>query len=397
MPLLIAPTKTPLAATRRPTVLETRVVTGAGGGPDKTILNTPRFLDPYGYRTLCAFFRPPQDPGFDAIQSRADAAGATLVPLDDRGPLDWRLVRNLVKLCRRENVALWHGHDYKSNLLGLLVRRFHPMRLITTVHGWVLNTLKSSLYFRVDRWCLPRYDEVICVSPDLFDQCLGAGVSPSRCHLIENGIDLAQYGRRRTLQEARAELRLPAAPFLIAAVGRLSPEKNFPLLVAAVSRLLHQGRDVALAIAGDGPEQAALQTQIDRTPFRDRFRLLGFQSDPRILYEASDLVALSSDREGLPNVLLEAMALGVPVVSTCVAGVPRLIESESNGLLVPLRDEPALADAIARLHDDPSLRNRFAANGRITIQTRYSFDARIEKVARLYQTLVPAAEEKGQG
>src|SRR5262245_23736235 len=135
---------------QRPVVLDARVVTGTGGGPDKTILNSPRFLEALGYRMLCAYLRPPNDAGFDAIRQRAKRLSAPLIEIDDHGPLDHRVFFELLKLCRRENVAIFHGHDYKTNLLGLVLKRFHPMRLVTTVHGWVHHTARTPLYYRVD-------------------------------------------------------------------------------------------------------------------------------------------------------------------------------------------------------------------------------------------------------
>ncbi len=370
-----------------PTILETRVVTGTGGGPDKTILNTPRFLEPYGYRTLCAFFHPPDDPGFETLRQRARDAQAPLIGLPDRGAADLKLVRRLVQLCREENVSVWHGHDYKSNALGLLVRRFHPMRLITTVHGWVLHSLKTRLYFHIDRWCLRHYEHVLCVSTDLQQECLSAGVPAERCSLLENAIDLPHYERRRSRDEAKRALGLPTNRPLIAAVGRLSPEKNFPLLIRSARRLIRDGRPVSLAIAGDGSLREELESLISALGLQECVRLLGFQSDPRVVYEAADAVALSSDREGLPNVLLEAMAMRIPVVSTRVAGVPRLIEHEKNGLLVACGDEAGLARAIGRLLGDHELQQTLGANGRTTIESRYSFDVRMKSVAALYDSL----------
>src|SRR5258707_946896 len=135
----------------RPVVLDARVVTGTGGGPDKTILNSPRFLDALGYRMLCAYLHPPEDPGFDVLRQRAKELGAPLAEIFDRGPCDVRVFTRLLCLCRRERVAIFHGHDYKTNLLGLLLARFHPMRLVTTVHGWVRHTARTPLYYRIDK------------------------------------------------------------------------------------------------------------------------------------------------------------------------------------------------------------------------------------------------------
>ena len=131
------------SATAVPVVLDVRVVSGSGGGPDKTILNQPRFLEPAGYRNLCAYMHPPDDPGFEQLRLKARAWGAPLIAVPDRGPWDWRVVRELLRVCRREGVQVWHGHDYKSNALGLLLRRWWPMRLVTTVHGWVKHTRRT--------------------------------------------------------------------------------------------------------------------------------------------------------------------------------------------------------------------------------------------------------------
>ena len=106
-----------------PVVLDTRVVSGTGGGPDKTILNSPRFLTAAGYRMLCAYMHPPGDAGFAQLRQRAVAWQAPLLSVPDRGPWDWRVATELLRICRRERVRIWHGHDYKSNALGLLLRR----------------------------------------------------------------------------------------------------------------------------------------------------------------------------------------------------------------------------------------------------------------------------------
>lgn len=394
-PLLESAEASRAACTPPPTVLETRVVSGTGGGPDKTILNTPRFLEPYGFRTVCAYFHPPEDPGFDAIRRRAEASRAPLVSIPDRGPFDVGLIRRALDVCRRENVVAWHGHDYKSNLLGLLVRRYHPMRLLTTAHGWVLQTWKASLYFRVDRWCLKRYERVVCVSPDLVEECLRCGVPRDRVRLIENGIDVPHYVRRLSRDEAKTALGVPEDRTLIAAVGRLSPEKNFAMLIRTAGRLIGEGKNIAVAIAGNGDRHAELSATIAAAGLTDRVRLLGFVADPRTLYEAADVYALSSDREGLPNVVLEAMTYGIPVVSTAVAGVPRLIQDGENGLLTPLGDEAAFHGALSRVLESADLRERLGAAGRSTIEARYTFERRMQQFAELYDEMgIPKGLER---
>ncbi len=376
-----------LATAAAPVVLDVRVVNGSGGGPDKTILNSPRFLGPLGYRMLCAYLHPPGDPGFDQLRRKADAWGAPLLSVEDRGPWDWRVVSGALAVCRRERVAVWHGHDYKSNLLGLLLRPFWPMRLVTTVHGWGVVTRRTALYYALDRRCLPRYERVVCVSPDLLERCLACGVPAERCVLLENAIDTHEFRRRSGAASAKQKLGIPPERRVVGAVGRLSAEKGFDRLIEAADALLRSGLDLQLLIAGEGDERPALERQIARLGLGERVRLSGYRPDTREVYEALDVFALSSLSEGLPNVLLEAMALEVPVVSTRVGGVPRLVRDGENGLLVGAGSAEALALALARLLGDAGLRERLGRAGRATVEAGYDFEGRMRKMAGLYDQL----------
>lgn len=371
-----------------PVVLDARVVTGSGGGPDKTILNSPRPLAQAGYRMLCAYLHPPSDDGFLALRCKADQCGAPLISIPDRGPWDWRVVTRLLHICRQQRVQIFHGHDYKSNLLGLLLHRSWPMRLVTTVHGWVKHTMRTPLYYGIDRLCLPYFEKVLCVSADLREQCIARGVAPERCQLLENGIDICEYVRRRPLAEAKRALGIASRRRVIGAVGRLSPEKGFDRLIYAVKPLLEQDLDIELRIIGEGDYRPRLEALIARLGLQERCRLLGFQGDLRPHYEAMDVFALSSLREGLPNVLLEALAMAVPVVATAVNGVPRLIRYGLNGLLVPPGNAEALAGALAELLRDNDLADHFRQAGRAAVQTGYNFQVRTERLKTIYDQLL---------
>jgi glycosyltransferase involved in cell wall biosynthesis len=371
-----------------PVVLHTRCVTGAGGGPEKTILNSPRFLQSLGYRAACAYLHPPKDAGFQVLRDRAEIARARLLGIPDRGATDLRAACQMIRLCREENVAIWHGHDYKSNALGLVARRWWPMKLVTTVHGWVQHTRRTPLYYAIDKYCLRRYDEVICVSKDLYEECLELGVRPSRCHLVHNGIDVEEFRRSRARADARQQFRDAGGRLLVGAMGRLSDEKGFDLLIRAAARELRAGLEFSLWIAGDGAERGRLEALIRELGVGDQIRLLGHVSDPKAFCEAIDVFALSSLREGLPNVLLEAMALEAPVLATRIAGIPSLISDGENGLLVEPGSIDELATGLRRLIGDKQLRERLAKAGRSTIERTFSFQQRMEKIVAIYDRVL---------
>jgi len=376
------------STSNRPVVLHARVVTGTGGGPDKTILNSPRFLRDLGYDSVCAYLHPPDDPGFEELKQRASSLNAELISVPDRGVKDVSVITRMLKICRERNVSIWHGHDYKSDALGLLLRKFHPMKLVSTVHGWGVKSKKTPLYHAVDRFSLKSYDRVICVSDKLLAECLDAGVPIGNLSEIDNAIDLSSYKSLPEKREARTNFGISPEKPVVVAVGRLSREKAFDELIQAFADLLTTGLDATLLIAGDGPERECLQNQIASLRVEDSVRLIGHVVDPRDVYAAADVFALSSTSEGLPNSLLEAMACGVPVVATAVGAVPSVVTDESNGLLCPAGDASSLTLAMNRLLSNEPLRDQFRAAARNTIENRYSFKRRMQKIAAVYDSVL---------
>jgi colanic acid/amylovoran biosynthesis glycosyltransferase len=157
-------------------------------------------------------------------------------------------------------------------------------------------------------------------------------------------------------------------------VGRLVAAKGLPILLEAMAQL----GDAVLRVVGDGPDRKMLEEMARSLGVAGRVSFLGYQSQTQVreLFKQTDVFALSSFAEGVPVVLMEAMAAGVPVVATRIAGIPELVRDEENGLLVPPGDPDAASRALRRLIEDADLRNRFAAAGRKTIEGE--FDVRAE-------------------
>ena len=369
-----------------PMVLHARTVTGTGGGPEKTILNSPRHLRNLGYKSECLFLRPKDDAGFEILRQRASEAEASLIEIDDVGKFSPKMVKEVIRHVRSRNVTIWHAHDYKSNLLGIVVNRFHPMRLITTVHGWVNFDGMTPLYYWLDKkFFLPRYESVICVSSTVMEQAIAGGTPESRCTLIENAIDHEQFARTCSIVDAKQKIETTSQDtLLVGSIGRLSTEKGFDLLIEAVSQLVKSGLDVKLRIAGEGPEKQRLDKQIHLLGMEDRIELLGFCSDTRAFYESLDVFVLSSHREGLPNVVLEAMAVGAPVIATSVDGVPRIITHGIDGILVPPGCAQSIANEIRTLASDHHLQAKLSSAATLTIQSRWSFANRMKKIRDVY-------------
>jgi len=362
-------------------VLHVRIATGTGGGPEKTILSSPRHLRETAWPAHVCYLHLPEDPGYEVIQERARKRDAPLTGIPERFPLNPFSLLKLRKLSRNLGARVWHGHDYKSNLFGLLLRPFLGHRLVTTVHGWVRNTSRTPLYYAIDKWCLKHYERVITVSTDLEAECLSLGCDPARVIHIPNAIDSEEFARStpRPAPEGR--------PLVIGALARLSREKGFDLLIEAVERLAEEGHDVQLKIAGEGELEEELRTQMSSSKHAERFELTGFVEDVPAFLEGLDLYCLSSLREGLPNSVLEAMSFELPVLGTRCGGMESFLRDGEDGMLIEAGSCDAILDGLRTLATDAPLRARLGAAARARILADCSFKERMERVVAVYESL----------
>jgi glycosyltransferase involved in cell wall biosynthesis len=368
-------------------VLHTRVVTGCGGGPEKTIFRSPRFADADRYHMAAAYLYPQADPGMCVIRETAKHLGCPLYEIAETRALDHQAVGALVELCKELKIDIWHGHDYKSNALGLLVKRFHPMKLVTTAHGFTRETWRTRLYYHVDNLAMLGYDQVIAVSPPLVKHCAYHGVNPDRLTYIPNAIDSAEYARSNNTQDAKRAVGLPPDRFAIGVIGRLSPEKGVDRAIAMMPHLLAEYPRVELHLIGDGPQRRELQALAGQLGVANAIRWWGWQSDARPIYEMLDTLLLPSRTEGLPNVVLEAMAMGVPVAATDVGGVSDLLDNGDCGIVLG-NDEHTWARAIAPLLRMPTLRESYTDLAHRRVREAFSFQNRMRKVMDVYDRVL---------
>jgi glycosyltransferase involved in cell wall biosynthesis len=196
---------------------------------------------------------------------------------------------------------------------------------------------------------------------------------------------IGSYGREVSSAARRAPDQ--GQPIRLLSVGRLSAEKGLDLLLRAVAELSRDHPQIELVIAGTGPEEAALRRLGAELGLTDKVRYAGYVSDMPSLYAGADLVVQSSLTEGLPNVILEAAYLGVPVVATDVGGTREVIEHGVSGWLVPAGSVSALTTGIGRYLDDPAGFVAMASRGRRHIEEHFSIDARARKQMLQYVQL----------
>ncbi|UPT73615.1 MAG: glycosyltransferase [Elusimicrobiota bacterium] len=240
----------------------------------------------------------------------------------------------------------------------------------------------------VDRALKGRDDLLISESDASRAFLLGRlGYAPAKVRTIRNGVDLAGWPASKVdRQKKRLELRLGSADVLVGAVGRLDRQKGFSVLVHAMARLKKTG--VRCVILGEGPERPRLEALIREHALESSVWLPGERADVAAWLSAFDVACLPSLWEGLPNTLLEEMALGLPVVASAVDGVPEVVENGRNGVLVPPADAPALAKALGALAADPARRAALGAAAHATIAEKFTIRRMIDEYQDAYADVV---------
>lgn len=364
-------------------ILELRSALGSGGGPEKTILLGAAHTDPAQYSVTVTYIRDLRDEAFD-LDKRAAELGVEFVPVTERSSFDPRVLTQLYRLIREREIDIVHAHDYKTDSFALPLCGLAGAIPMSTAHGWAKFGRKDRLYNRWDKWILGRYPLVIAVSTKIQSQLVEVGAKTDRVRVIRNGVDTEVFrpdpetGRRLRMAEG-----LPPDAKVIGAVGRLSDEKRFELLLEVTARL-----GLYAVLVGEGDERGTLEKRAAELGIGDRVKLLGHRSDARDCHQMFDLYLQTSDTEGIPNALLEAMAVETPVVATDVGGTAEIIENEVHGLLVSKGDVDQMASAVRRTIEDRESTSGRVARARDRVEAELSFRHRMEHLEGIYDELV---------
>ncbi|HYL35013.1 MAG TPA: glycosyltransferase family 4 protein [Bryobacteraceae bacterium] len=275
---------------------------------------------------------------------------------------------------RREGLSRVHMHF--TSTVGLFASRLGPMRTSVTIHG--SDEFRDPARFHL-REKVRAFDLVCAISEYGRGQLMRVSESRdwSKLRVVRLGVDAEIYAPR--------PFRYNPSPFEILCAGRLAPVKGHRVLIGAVARLIATNRTARLHLVGDGPERAALEEEVAQRRLAGQVIFEGWQSAERLrdLYAQADAFALASFDEGIPVVLMEAMAMEIPCVATRITGIPELIRDELDGLLVAPASEEELASALARLIDDADLRLRLGRWARRRILECYDLNRNVAALADL--------------
>lgn len=366
--------------TRRVLLLSTSL---GMGGADRQILYLARALLSHGYEVRLVSMTPLAEMG-----RQAASEGLPIFSLDmERGKADWASFQRFVALLREWKPDVLTSFMYHANLLGRLAGKWAGVPLIVTSirsesNGGPARDWAMRLTNWMDDYCTTNSQQVA-------DSLQSRQLLPrGKSRVIPNGVDIAALSSPAGAgARVREELGLSDSEFLWLAVGRLLPQKDYPTLLHAFQLLAPS--PARLAIAGRGPLLDELQQLAQQLGIAPRVTFLGVRDDISALLAAADGFVLSSAWEGMPNVVMEALAAATPVVATRVGGVPELIDSGKSGFMAPPGNPAALSDSMRRLMALPQEQQReMGRNGREHVAARYGLRVMAERWIRLYEELL---------
>ncbi|MEO5821015.1 MAG: glycosyltransferase family 4 protein [Vicinamibacteraceae bacterium] len=357
------------------------------GGPGKTILETFRAIDAARFRPQLAVFLTRHETGESPFVSAAKDAGMPVHYVRGYNQFDLRLISRVVALVKAQQIDIISAHEVKSDVIAWLARVLHHVPIVTTLHGWIGNKPRQRAFIALDKWVVRKFDRVIVVSAKIQQELIAAGVPPDKLRLVHNAIVLERY-RRTGRRGALAQLLGRELPGPVAvSIGRISPEKGHLDLVEALGIVARRGRPLSTVLIGDGPARAQVAERVRALGLDDSVHMPGYLAQPERFLEDVDLMALPSHTEGLPNVVLEALAMDVPVVATRVGGTPEIITDHETGRLVPPHDPEAMAEALLSFMQDPAPWQAMARRGHRVVQDRFSFEQRTRTIEGIYSEL----------
>lgn len=350
-------------------------------GPGRTILDTATHLDPAQIEYHVGAFVAAGGEAHPLVAALR-AAGKSVRELEDRGGLDENLIAQIVRLMEELDIDVLHSSEFRSNIMAQLVRRRRRVKLVCTVHGWIVNTTRGRLYRFIDKVLLRRFDSVLFVSGATRGLVPRWWLPDKRTCVLHNGLVLGKYG-----EQTVSAPRRPVDPknVTLLNVGRLSPEKGQDLLLRAMAPLAQRHPGLNLKFAGTGPEEERLRSLAQSLGIGDRVHFLGYILDMPSLYAGVDLLVQSSLTEGLPNVIVEAAYLRVPTLATRVGGTDEVVEHGKSGWLIEAADVNAIRAGLESFLGDPQPFVTMGERAHRRIVDGFSIVVRTRKLTEFYR------------
>jgi L-malate glycosyltransferase len=361
------------------------------GGAEQLVLTTIRHLDRARFEPMVGVLGPPLE-----LQRDIEAAGVPVTVFDVGGPADWmRGIWRLARFMRHQQVDIVHTHLRWSNVLGRLAALLsRTPRVVTTLHHldykyWPAVSIPARLWKALDLLTATTINDALLAVSEAVRRDYAGRLPFREVSRLYNYLDLQAFQEPgETRAAARDQLGWAERDFILLTIARLAPEKGHAYLVRAMAAILRTIPHARLVLVGDGPQEAPLKALAHDLGIAHRVSALGSRRDIARLLAASDLFVFPSTGEAFGIAVIEAMAAGLPVITTRVDGLDEVVRHGQDGLLVPPADAGALTAAVVQLFEDARLRAALAREARATVARRFSVNVMLPQLEDLYWSLL---------
>lgn len=323
-----------------------------------------------------------------ALAKAAKEAGLAVSTIAERRRWDTRVLGQLKRVVTEINPDILETRNVKSHFLVRLTGLHRKYPWIAWNHGYTATSRLDELYTKLDKWSLKGAYRVVTVCQPFANHLAKLGVRKNKITILHNSVKPFVAPPAEEVERTWRKLGIADDEAIILSVGRLSQEKGHADLIRAAAILsgLPNAPRFRVVIVGDGPEREPLLRLASELGVQQRIKLAGFQRDMSPYYAMATVLAVPSHSEGSPNVVLEAMAAGLPIVANEVGGIPEILEQDATGLMVTPRSPDAMAGGILRVLTDDELRERIAATAKECAATEYTPQAYRRALVEFYQS-----------
>ncbi len=363
-------------------------VDGNFGGVERFILTLARGLDRDRFKPVIVTIA---NEGELARQAHEHGIETEFIPTRSR-LRTWHASRLLMDIAQQREAGLVHTFGLRSNALAARMRKTSPLPWIVRLPNInrfdYRNAVRGWLSHKTNNHFIRQADALQVISPQLETYVNGWSRPPSQVFMIPNGVDPSEYDPNRSQRNVRDEFRIPADAPIVGSAGRLDPIKGYDRLIRAFKTVTHAIPDARLMLIGDGPDRQRLEQVAHNENLQDHIIFTGYKSDVKPYLAAFSLFVCSSHSEGVPNAMLEAMAMGTPILSTRVGGIESVVDDDREGRLVTNNHPETLSHAINNMLSDPETLQTMSRAARERIVRDLSVENMVRRVERMYDCVL---------
>lgn len=323
------------------------------------------------------------------IKKKAIKLNMKLIEFPLLRDIDIKSMYHLYKHLKSEQYDVVHAHHPKAHMIAMIATFFAKTPVFVVSRRVSFSIKEGKGILNPLKYTFGRIDMILSVANAIRELLIREGVKPDKVRTVYSGTDPERFNPETVTDSVRKELGLKADDIVITKVGHYSRWKGHGCFFDAARRVLEHNKDVKFILAGNGTHRDIVKEKLEELGIVDSFYRLGMRSDVPEILKASDIAVNAADRgEGLSGSLREALFMGLPVVASDIAGNREVCIPEKTGILFPMKDYAALADALITLVDSPDMRADMSRNGRELMADEFTVDAMVKKTLAIYEELL---------